>query len=135
VRPAGDRAIHSLSVSDWTIRHIADSTDKFGEDAVYSLGLAEFPDEPDAGLALIFSLAEPDRDDAGYSLVAEPGQRTAYRALNACELTGSVLSLELTESAATALRLPARVLLRLAVDDAQLVVLERGLERVGVRVT
>ena len=99
---------------------------------MYSLGLAERPDDVEEGLALIFSVTEPDREASGYSLVAEPGQRTAYEAVTSCELDESVLSIRLTEAAATALGLPTELSLELAVDSGQLDTLELGLARVGV---
>ena len=99
---------------------------------MYSLGLAETPDDVEESLALIFSATEPDHEGSGYSLVVEPGQRTAYEAVTSCELDESVLSIRLTEAAATALGLPTQFSLALAVDSGQLDILERGLARVGV---
>jgi hypothetical protein len=69
-----------------TIRLIAETRDEFGDDAVYSLGLSESPEGAEDAFALIFSVPEPDREGSGYSLVAEPGQRTAYQAVESCEL-------------------------------------------------
>jgi hypothetical protein len=135
LRPTRYRVVDSRGMRTWTIRVIADSTEQFGEETVYSLGLAATPDEQDDRFALIFSRAEPDNDGSGYSLVAEPGQRTAYGAVTSCDLNERLLRFTLTESAATGLRLPAAFSLNLAVDDDQLVILERGLKRVGVQVS
>ena len=102
------------------------------EESVYSVGLAEEVDVGDETFALIFSISEPDEDGDGYSVVAEPGQRTAYNAVERCALNGTHLHLRFTAAAAAGLDLPREFVLDLDVSGEEVQLLERGLERVGV---
>ncbi len=113
-----------------TIRLVGESM----EDSVYSVGVAEDVDVGDETFALIFSEGLPDDAD-GYCVVAEPGQRTEYRAIESCELDRSSLRLVLTSRAAAALDLPRELVLELDVSEADIEMLERGLHRVGVPVS
>ena len=115
-----------------TIRLVGESLEEFGDEAVYSLGLTEWPVWKEDAFSLIFSVAEPDREGSGYSLVVEPGQRTAYQAIVSCELMGPQLRLRLTEQAAAQLGLPVELVLVLGVTYSMSLMLERGLARVGV---
>jgi len=71
-------------------------------------------------------------DDDGYSVVAEPGQRTEYRAVETCELGRSAMRLVFNNEAADALDLPRELVFELDVSEADVGRLERGLRRVGV---
>ena len=110
-----------------TIRLVGESL----EDTVYSVGIAEHVDVGAETFALIFSEGLPDEVD-GYCIVAEPGQRTAYRAIERCELDRSTLRLVFTRLAAAALELPRELVLELEVSRADVETLEGGLHRVGV---
>lgn len=112
-----------------TIRLVGESM----EDSVYSVGVAEHVDVGDETFALIFSEGLPDDAD-GYCVVAEPGQRTEYRAIESCELDRSALRLVLTSQAAAALDMPRELVLELDVSEADIETLKGGLHRVGVPV-
>ena len=113
-----------------TIRVVGESM----EGSVYSVGLAEDVSAGDERFAVIFSEGSPDDAD-GYCVVAEPGQRTDYRAIESCELDRSAMRVVLTSQAAATLDLPRELVLELDVSEADIETLERGLHRVGVPVS
>ena len=115
-----------------TIRLIADAREDFDGRSVYSLGLAEDREPGDESFAVIFSISEPDDDGSGYAIVVEPGQRTAYEAVDQCEFDVSSIRLRFNDAAATTLGLPHDLVLRLDVPESEFQLLARGLERVGV---
>ncbi|HEX4520658.1 MAG TPA: Imm10 family immunity protein [Gaiellaceae bacterium] len=98
---------------------------------MYSIGLSEEA-EFSGGFAVSFQIAEPDDEESGYCLVAEPGQRTAYDAITSFSLDRAGLRLTLGEQAAAQLELPERLMLQLAITDEQFEALDRGLRRVGL---
>jgi hypothetical protein len=104
------------------------------DDSVYSMGVAEHADVGDETFALIFSAPTP-ADSDGYSVVAEPGQRTDYNAIESCQLRRSELRLVLTDHAARVLDLPRELVLDPDVPDADIRKLESGLRRVGVPIS
>ena len=118
-----------------TIRLIADAREDFEGSSVYSLGLAESREPGDESFAVIFSISEPDDDGSGYSVVVEPGQRTAYEAVERCDFDVSSIRLQFDDAAATTLGLPRDAVLRLDVSESEFQLLARGLEVVGVHFT
>jgi hypothetical protein len=110
------------------IRVVAEAVD----DAVYTVGLSEHA-EPDAdSFALLLSIAEPDDEGWSCSVTAEPGQRTAFNAIESCELDGTRLHLRSTPDAAHVLALPRELTFELAVSSEAFQILENGLRRLGV---
>jgi Immunity protein 10 len=103
------------------------------DNSMYSVGVAEDVNVGDETFALIFS--EPLPGDEGYCVVAEPGQRTEYRAIKRCEIGGSAMRVVLTNQAADVLDLPRELVLELDLSDADVARLEGGLRRVGVPLT
>jgi hypothetical protein len=116
-----------------TIRRVGESVDELDHElgSVYSIGLAE-ETRPTDGFALIFSIAEPDRDNAGYSVVVEPGQRATYRAVTGCRLLASQLYVSFTDEGARDLGVPSRLALDLSLSSEDVKMLQAGLERVGI---
>lgn len=120
-------------VAEITIRRCADTVDQYDDvNRVYTLGLADHAEVGDENLGLLFSILEPDAGPEGYSLTAEPGQRTAFSAVAQCEVSDGFLRLVFTADAAAALELPRTVSLRLEIDDDAKAVLAKGLGRVGI---
>lgn len=122
---------------DATVRLIADAVEDLGEGigSVFSIGLSEDAEPDDASFSLIFSITEPDSVGDGYSVVAEPGQRCAYRSVTRCELAEPTLLLQFTDEAAEGLKLPSALRLELDVTEEQIATLRRGLRRVGLDLT
>lgn len=122
-----------MSSAGTTIRRVAELVEEFGEsDRVYVVALSDDLEPDDDSFVLMFQVAEPDREGTGYCVVAEPGQRTAYRAIVRCDLYRDTLRLRFAEGAAAALELPPNVELGLAVPPSEVHVLRQGLARVGV---
>ena len=102
------------------------------ETRVYSIGLTTTAEVDDDTFALIFSIAEPDIEGDGYSLVVEPGQRCAYRCVESCGLVSGRLHLELGQEAAGVLGLPRELTIALELSEPELLLLRLGLARVGI---
>jgi hypothetical protein len=117
-----------------TIRLVREVIEEFGEERVYVLGLSSSTDPGDNDFALLLQVSEPDREGCGYSVVAEPGQRTSYKGVARCQLDRGMLSLTLDGEAASELELPLELMLVLELADDEFSMLTRGLDRVGLKV-